>query len=141
MQYTYPVLLSEDKDDGGYVVTCRDIPELITQGDTLNEALEYAADALDVALCGRIEQGSDIPAPTAKKTGEHLVSVPVITALKAAAFTRFQQSGRTKTAIAAELGIPESEIQRILNPAHTTGIDTLESFIHVLGGNIALNAN
>ena len=103
MQYTYPVLLSEDRDDGGYVVTCRDIPEVITQGDTFNEALEYAADALDVALCGRIDQGGDIPAPTAKKAGEHLVSVPVITALKAAAFARFQQSGRTRVDIAAEL--------------------------------------
>lgn len=73
MQYTYPVRLSEDRDDGGYVVTCRDIPEVITQGDTFNEALEYAADALDVALCGRIDQGGDIPAPTARKAGEHLV--------------------------------------------------------------------
>lgn len=140
MQYTYPVLLSEDRDDGGYVVTCRDIPEVITQGDTFNEALEYAADALDVALCGRIDQGGDIPAPTAKKAGEHLVSVPVITALKAAAFAQFQQSGRTRLAIAAELGLPESEIQRILNPGHTTGIDRLESFIHALGGSITLSA-
>ena len=68
MQYTYPVLLSEDKDDGGYVVTCRDIPAVITQGDTFNEALEYAADALDVALCGRIDQAADIPAPTLSAT-------------------------------------------------------------------------
>ena len=69
------------------------------------------------------------------------MSVPVITALKAAAFTRFQKSGRNRAAIAAELGIPESEIQRILNPGHTTGIDRLESFIHALGGNVALSAN
>ena len=26
MKYTYPVILTEDPDDGGYVVTCRDLP-------------------------------------------------------------------------------------------------------------------
>ena len=40
MKYIYPVILTEDKDDGGYVVTCRDLPEAITQGDTIEEALE-----------------------------------------------------------------------------------------------------
>ena len=143
MKYTYPVLLTEDKDDGGYVVTCRDISEVITQGDTLEEAIEYAADALDVAICGRIDDGNDIPVPTptAKERGEHLVSIPVTTALKAAAFMRFLQSGRTKVAIANELGLPESEIRRILNPRHPTKADRLESFIHALGGNITVSAN
>ena len=30
MRYIYPVILTEDKDDGGYVVTSRDLPEAIT---------------------------------------------------------------------------------------------------------------
>ena len=139
MQYTYPVRLSEDRDDGGYVVTCRDIPEVITQGDTFNEALEYAADALDVALWGALTRAVTFPRRQREKPGS-IWSVPIITALKAAAFAQFQQSGRTRLAIAAELGLPESEIQRILNPGHTTGIDRLESFIHALGGSITLSA-
>ena len=141
MKYIYPILLTEDKDDGGYVVTCRDMPEVITQGDTLEEALEYAADALDVAICGRIDDGNDVPAPTKKQVREHLISIPITTALKAAAFIRFRQSGKTKVAIADELGLPESEIRRILNPRHPTKADRLESFIHALGGNITVSAN
>ena len=77
MYYTYPVILTEDKDDGGYVVTCRDIPEAITQGDTVEEALAASSDALDEAICGCINHGGDIPDPSAKQAGEHLVSVPV----------------------------------------------------------------
>ena len=77
MQYTYPVTLTEDLIDGGYIVTCRDIPEAITQGDTVEEALSASADALDEAICGYINHGRDIPEPSAEQAGEHLVSVPM----------------------------------------------------------------
>lgn len=87
MKYTYPVILTEDPDDGGYVVTCRDLPEAITQGDTVAEALAEAADALDEALCGRINHGKTIPEPSADQARERLVPVPVTTAPKAAAYT------------------------------------------------------
>ena len=45
-QFSYPVTLKRDKR-GGYVITYRDIPEAITQGENLEDALEQAADALD----------------------------------------------------------------------------------------------
>jgi antitoxin HicB len=73
--FTYPVKLTEDKDDGGYVVTCRDLPEAITQGDTVEGALSEAADALEEAIAGRIEDDKEIPAPTALQQGEHLVEL------------------------------------------------------------------
>jgi antitoxin HicB len=47
---TYPATLTPDQDDGGYVVTFRDVPEAITQGEDVEEALRNAADALTVAL-------------------------------------------------------------------------------------------
>ena len=140
MQFTYPVILTEDKDDGGYVVTCRDLPEAITQGDTIEEALEAAADALDEALCGCINHGRDIPEPSVKRVGEHLVSVPVTTALKAAAYTRFRASGRTKVALAKSLDMKESEVRRILDPRHGTKAATLERFIRSLGGDVLVSA-
>ena len=140
MQYTWPVILTEDKDDGGYVVTCRDLPEVITQGDTIEEALEEAADALDEALCGCINHGRDIPAPSIKQSNEYLVSVPVTTALKAAAYLRFRESGQTKVALAKSLNLKESEVRRILDPRHGTKAPTLERFIRSLGGDVLVNA-
>ena len=140
MQYTYPVILTEDKDDGGYVVTCRDLPEAITQGDTIEEALEAAADALDEALCGCINHGRDIPEPSAKQAGECLAFVPVTTALKAAAYTSFRASGQTKVAVAKSLDLKESEVRRILDPRHGTKAATLERFIRSLGGDVLVSA-
>ena len=39
-----------DPDDGGFVVSFRDIPEALTQGDTIEEAREAARDALLTAM-------------------------------------------------------------------------------------------
>lgn len=68
-QFTYAVKLTPDKRDGGYVVTCRDLPEAITQGDSVKDALAEAADALEEAIAARIDDAREIPEPTARKRG------------------------------------------------------------------------
>jgi antitoxin HicB len=50
----FAVKLAADKRDGGYVVTCRDLPEVITQGEGVKDALAGAADALDEAIAARV---------------------------------------------------------------------------------------
>jgi antitoxin HicB len=49
----FPVTLTSDETDGGFVVTFPDIPEAITQGETREEALAMAQEALEAALEGR----------------------------------------------------------------------------------------
>lgn len=39
-------LVFEPQPEGGYTVTCPILPELITEGDTIAEALENVSDAL-----------------------------------------------------------------------------------------------
>ena len=63
-EFAYPVTLTPDDADGGFVVTFQDVPEAITQGQTLAEALLEAADALDEAIAGRIRRGDPIPEPS-----------------------------------------------------------------------------
>ena len=43
-------LLLEPQPEGGYTVTSPLLPELITEGDTLSEAMANAEDALAVVL-------------------------------------------------------------------------------------------
>jgi predicted RNase H-like HicB family nuclease len=63
-QFTYAVRLTPDRADGGYVVTCRDLPEAITQGESIQEALTEAADCLEEAIAGRMDDRRDIPEPS-----------------------------------------------------------------------------
>jgi antitoxin HicB len=68
----YPALFAPS--DGGYVVTFRDVPEAITQGETLDEARIMAADALRVALEFYSEDGRPMLTPSPVQPGEELVA-------------------------------------------------------------------
>ena len=97
-QFTYVVKLTPDKKDGGFVVTCRDLPEAITQGESVEEALSEAADCLEEAIAARIDDGRDIPMPSASKRGELPVSVPPSMALKAAVYLAVREAGISNAA-------------------------------------------
>ena len=47
MQHNYKILLSKE-DEGGYVVTVPALPGCITQGDTIEEALAMAKEAIEL---------------------------------------------------------------------------------------------
>ena len=57
----YTVLMTPD-ETGGYVVTCPALPGLVTEGDTLEEAREMAADAILCYIEGLEKDGESLPA-------------------------------------------------------------------------------
>ena len=137
-QFTYAVKLTPDKRDGGYVVTCRDLPEAITQGETVEQALAEAADALEEAIAARIDDGRDIPAPTAKKRSERAVSVPPSMALKAAVYLAVRDAGISNSELARRLQLDEKEARRILDPHHPTKLPRIEAALAVLGRHVRM---
>jgi antitoxin HicB len=81
-RFSFPAALTPDLDDGGYVVTFRDLPEAITQGDSIEVALQEAADCIEEAIAARIDGRLDIPEPSDILENKYLVTVPMQTALK-----------------------------------------------------------
>ena len=59
-QYRYTVLF-EPAEEGGYVVTCPSLPGLVTEGDTLEEARDMAADEIRGYLESLANDGLPIP--------------------------------------------------------------------------------
>ena len=57
----YTILLYPEPE-GGYSVLVPAFGLLATQGDTVEEALAMAKDAIEVATRGLIEDGEDVPA-------------------------------------------------------------------------------
>lgn len=137
-QFTYAVKLTPDKPDGGYVVTCRDLPEAITQGDSVEDALAEAADALEEAIAGRIDDGREIPEPSAKKRGERSVSVPPSMALKAAVYLAVRDAGISNSELARRLHLDEKEARRILDPHHPTKLPRIEAALAALGRHVRM---
>ena len=89
------------------MVSFRDLRECLTSGADEAEALSEAADALEEAIAGRMNRTDRIPAPSPRRAGERLVSVPADTASKAALWVALRESGTSRVALAARLGIDE----------------------------------
>ena len=73
-------------EEGGFVVTFRDIPEAITQGDTIDEALLMAADALAAAMDFYFDDPRPVPTPSGVEEGEQLVALSESMSEKVLAF-------------------------------------------------------
>jgi antitoxin HicB len=58
--YKLPLVL-DPQPEGGYTVTCPVLPELITEGDTVQEALDNVADALAAILEAYEDLGQPVP--------------------------------------------------------------------------------
>jgi antitoxin HicB len=136
--FSYPVLLAADDTDGGFVVTFPDLPEAVTQGNDLADALAQAADALEEAVAGRIRRGDDIPPPSRPRPGQHVVPVPAQTAAKAALYLTLHEAGVSKRQLAARLGCDEKEIRRLLDPRHPSKLPRLEAALAALGKRLAV---
>lgn len=133
LRFAYPVKLTRDRKDGGYIVSCRDIPEAITQGDSVEEALAEAEGALQAAIEGRIEDDLEVPAPSAAKRGERTVATPITTALKAAVYVSMSEQRVSKSELARRMRVHEKEARRMLDPKHPTKVPTLERALAALG--------
>jgi antitoxin HicB len=136
-RFQYPVLLTP-AEEGGYVVTSRDLPELVTQGETVEDALEQAADAMDEVFATYLTDGVDFPQPSKAKRREHLVAPPVETVAKAALYVAMRQAGISKVQMAARLGVDEKEVRRLLDPHYGSKLPRIAKAISLLGQRLVI---
>ncbi len=132
-QFVYPATLTPDAQDGGFVVTFVDVPEAITQGENVLEALQQAADCLDEAMVGRIRRRENMPAASPVKAGQYAVPVPAHTAAKAALYLALRQAQLTQVELAARLHCDEKEVRRLLDPRRMSRLSRMEAALAVLG--------
>lgn len=136
MSDLYGVAIRQDGED--CVVSVRDLPEVVTSGSSLDEALRLAVDAVEVAVAGRMEDEMDLPLPSKVRRGELSVALPAPLAAKAAVYRAWKQSGLRKVELARRLDRNEGEVRRILNPRHGTKLDQLDKAAKALGGRLVV---
>ena len=130
--HKYPARF-DPADEGGYTVTFRDIPEAITQGDTLEEAEAMARDALITAMDFYFEDGRAVPAPSKAAKGERLVALPLSVAAKVALLNARLESGARPADVARTMGIKPQEMTRVFDLKHPTKIDTIAAALAAMG--------
>jgi antitoxin HicB len=137
--FNYPAKFKHDKKDDGFVITFRDVPEAITQADTIEDCFIEAADCLEEAIAGRIDDNLVIPEPSKPRRGERIVSASAQTSIKAALYVAMNESMVNKSELARRLNVDVREVRRMLNPHHGTKLPSMEQALAALGRNIELH--
>ncbi|WP_431263672.1 type II toxin-antitoxin system HicB family antitoxin [Roseateles chitinivorans] len=136
-RFEYAVHL-EPAPEGGFVVTCRDLPALTTQGEDLDHALSEASDAMDEVFALYMSDGIAFPAPTRARRREHLVSPPPETVAKAALHAAMQSASVSKVQLARRLGVDEKEVRRLLDPHHASKLPRIAEAVQLLGRRLVI---
>ena len=138
MTYLYPAKFQPD-EAGRWVVSFPDLPEALTDGADLVEALRDAPDCLSEALASRIVDGEDIPAPSVL-IDDHLsiflISPDPTIALKAALYMRLRESDWTLADLARSLDIDWHQAARLIDPKRPSKLKTLQDALAALGRTI-----
>jgi len=129
----FPVTLTPDKTDGGFVVTFADIPEAITQGDTEAEALDMARDALETALEFYFEDKRAVPAPSKSKRGQHVIELPASLSAKILLLNEMVKQNVRPAELARRMNTTPQEVNRLTDLRHTTRIDGIDLALRALG--------
>ena len=138
--FKYPVTLTLDKKDGGFVVTFKDVPEAITQGDTVPQALAAAKEALESALDFYFEDKRAVPAPSKPKRGQHVIELPASLSAKMLLLNEMIAQNVRPAELARRLKTTPQEVNRLTNVRHTTRIDSIATALQALGKQLELRA-
>lgn len=135
MEIRYPATV-ERQDDGTFLVQFVDLLDTFTEGHTKEEALFNAAEVLSAMLAWRLDEGKDVPAPTAKMKGVHYIAPDAKT--QAAMLLRLARGERTLSDLARALETSWPAAKRLEDPTHWPSLKTLERAAAALGKRLVL---
>jgi len=115
------------------VVSIPDVPEAITEGDTIEEAARMAEEALELALTFYTECSKDLPTPGPLKKGMRMVRIPALSAAKFMLYSALRSAGIRKVELARRLGCSASQVDRLLDIQHKSKLDQLEAAFAAIG--------
>lgn len=134
----YPVNL--EPDGKFYLVTFPDIPEAITQGDSVEDALLHATDALETALDAYIEEGRAIPMPSKPKRGQKVIELSASYTAKILLLNEMALQKVRPAELARRLKVTRQEVNRLIDWRHTSKIDGIAQALKVLGKTLEIRA-
>ncbi|MGZ8217716.1 type II toxin-antitoxin system HicB family antitoxin [Methylomagnum sp.] len=137
MKITYPALF-DPQPEGGYTVTFPDLPEAITEGDSMEQARFNAAECLSLVLDVRMEQGDPIPLPSSAEGKEWIEPDAATQAALLVHLTRAAEQ-KSLADLARVLGASWPAVKRLEDPRHPPTIKQLERAAAALGKRLVLS--
>ena len=129
MEYSAKIV----KENGDFLVSFVDFPNVMTYGETLEEAIKNATEALNGSLESDFERGYELPKKS-NAIGDDNYLIPVLAHIEISYELRQMRETKSQIEIARELGVTYQAYQKLENPRKCNPtIKTLERISSVLG--------
>lgn len=129
---SYPVNLELDTNNT-FLVTFPDIPEAITAGDDEGEALLNGLEALETAIEMYFDDKREVPMPSKPKKGQLVVNLPALVVTKVLLANEMIRQGVRKSDLARRLNVHMPQVDRLLDPRHSSKFEAMEAAFRSLG--------
>lgn len=136
MKIMYPAIIKQDKSKR-YFVSFPDLEEAITEGETLEEALFNAQEALTLTLEARMDEDLELPEASNPRI-KHVYWVAPSARIQAALLVRLAKGEHTTAELARSLGTSWPSAQRLEDPHHWPSLKQLEKAANTLGKRLVL---
>lgn len=129
----YPIELTPD-DNGTYLVTCPDLPEVTTFGEDAATAAAHASDAIEEALAARAVTGRELPEPSAP--GPHSAAIGTRVELKLLLHRRLRAAGLSRAELQRRLGWQRESVDRLFRFDHASRLEQVDAALRAMGEEI-----
>ena len=136
----YPVQLDKDEEAASFAVSFPDIPEAHTFGNTVDDSLMHAADALESALDFYFDDKRPVPLPSTPAPGQHVVELPISLSAKILLLNEMLAQQVRPAELARRLHTTPQEVNRLTNLHHATKIDGIADAMKALGKRLVVSA-
>lgn len=135
MDFLYPVVLDKARG-GGFVVRFPDVPEALTQGEDVTDALQRASRALETALEFYTEAGRSLPKASRPKRNQPRVCPPALSCMKVAVYQAMHDQKIRKSQLARKLRWHTPQVDRLLDLRHASKVQQVEAALSALNQRI-----
>jgi antitoxin HicB len=133
----YPVILTPD-ENGTIMASFPDVPEALTCGVDVNDALRMAEDALLTAFEFYFDDRRPVPKPSKPEPGQPVISLSPLVVAKLAIYQAMLEGNVTQVELAGRLGCDPRQVRRLLDLYHNSRLDQLEKALKALGRQLVL---
>ena len=137
--FNYPVTLTPDGDT--VLVTFADVPEAITFGTSVEDALAQAVDALGTGLSFYVDARKALPPASAPQPGQATVRLSALECAKLGVYQAMVDQGMRKSELARRLGWHMPQVDRLFDLRHASKLDQIEAAAHVLGKHLEITVS
>lgn len=132
----YAIKLTPD-DNGTFLVTAPDFPELTSFGEDKEDALLRAKDALEEAIAARIAAREAVPEPGKKHRGCEYVHLDHQPFMKVLLWNTMVEQKVKKAELGRRLAAKGPTVDRIVDIFHTSTAPQIDAAFQALGKRVA----